>query len=122
MVDGLSTKQWFLIRTIMDMPADPPPTIIQIARDMDSTRQNISKMLEKMERDGFVAIEEDEYDRRSRRVRITESGLQHARQVAEDAQGFLSRLFEGISQDEIDTGGQVVIKMVQNLIHMQEKI
>ncbi len=88
MVEGLSTKQWFLLRTIMDLPCDPPPTISQIARDMDSTRQNITKMLEKMEREGIVTIEENESDHRSRRIRITESGLRQARQAAENAQGW----------------------------------
>ncbi len=120
MVEGLSTKQWFLLRTIKDMPVDPPPTITQIAVEMDSTRQNVAKMLEKLERDGLVAIEGNEADRRSRRVRITDAGFRHSGQVAANAQGFLKLLFEGISLEEIDTAGRVIVKMMQNLTNMQE--
>lgn len=121
MVDGLSTKQWLLIRVMMDLPSDPPPTIMQIVRDMDSTRQNVTKMLEKMERDGLVTIEDNDSDRRSRRVRITESGLHQARQTAENAQGFLKRLFEGIDPDEIDVAGRIVLKMLDNLKGMDKQ-
>ncbi len=119
MVEGLSTKQWFLTRTLLDMPCKPPPTVMQIVREMDSTRQNVTKMLEKMERDGLVSFEENESDRRSRRVRVTELGRRHARQVAENAQAFLKRLFEGAEQNELDAAGRVVLKMLQNLETMQ---
>jgi DNA-binding MarR family transcriptional regulator len=121
-VEGLSTKQWFLTRTIMDLPSEPPPTIMQIARETDSTRQNVTKMLEKMERDGYVAIENSNSDHRSRCVKMTEQGIQEARQVARNAEGFLTCLFEGISQDELNAAGGVFLKMVQNLTVMQEEI
>lgn len=121
-VEGLSTKQWFLMRNLIDLPSDPPPTITQIARAMDTTRQNVAKMLEKMERAGLVTIAGSEADRRSRRVEITELGLRHAREVAENAQGFLRRLFEGIAPAELDAAGRVMLKMMQNLLDMQEEL
>ena len=122
MVEGLSTKQWFLIRTIMDMPNDPPPTITQIAREMDTTRQNATKMLEVMARDGLVNIIGNDSDRRSRSVRLTETGLRYAIQVAENGQDFLKRVFEGIGQDALDAAAKVVIEMMKNLIKMQEEL
>jgi DNA-binding MarR family transcriptional regulator len=121
MVEGLSCKQWFLIRTILDMPSEPPPTIMQIVREMDSTRQNVTKMLEKLERDGLVKWEENTSDRRSHRVRITELGRSSAKTVTENAQAFLKRLFEGIEQTELDAAGGVVLKMMNNLVAMQEE-
>ncbi len=122
MVEGLSCKQWFLIRTILDMPDEPPPTIMQIVREMDSTRQNVTKMLEKMERDGLVSIEDNAADRRSRSVRVTESGRQQAVLVAKNAQAFIGRLFEGMEQDELDAAGGVILKMLYNLSDMQKEI
>ncbi len=122
MVSGLSTKQWFLLRTIKDMPTDPLPTITQIAADMDTTRQNAAKMLEKLEREGLITVEESETDRRSRRVRITEAGYSHTGQVAANAQEFLKRLFEGMTHEELDTAGNVLTKMIMNLTKMQEEL
>lgn len=120
-VDGLSTKQWFLLRNMMDMPREPAPTITQIARAMDSTRQNIAKMLEVMKRQGYVVLTRDETDHRNRCVRITASGLTCAEQTASNAKEFLERLYEGISSEERETAGCVMKKMVENLQRMQEE-
>ena len=122
MVDGLSTKQWFLTRTLMDMPSDPPPTITRIACEMDTTRQNVAKMLEKMEREGLVTIEGNESDRRSRRVHLTDLGLRRGKQVADNSQDFLKRLFKGIGAAKLNTAGAVILKMMKNLSDMQEDI
>lgn len=122
LVGGLSTKQWFLLRNLVDLPKDPPPTINQIAQEMDSTRQNIAKMLELLEREGFVVIEKNTADLRSRSVRITESGLNQAKQTAENAQGFLDRLFRDIKSEERDVASSVLLKMVRNLQEIQEEL
>ena len=122
LVDGLSTKQWFLLRNMMDMPSEPAPTITQIANAMDSTRQNIAKMLEVMEREGLVTLEKSESDQRRRSVRITETGITYVNQTAQKGQGFLDRLYRGISSEELDTAGEVLIKMVQNLEKMTEEL
>ncbi len=121
-VDGLSTKQWFLLRNMLEMPSEPVPTITQIANAMDSTRQNITKMLEVMEREGLVTLEKSKTDQRSRSVRITEKGLTYANQMRQNAQDFLDRLYEGISSEEPDIAGSVLVKMVQNLQMMEEEL
>jgi DNA-binding MarR family transcriptional regulator len=122
MVAGLSVKQWFLIKTIMDLPSDPPPTITQIVKDTDSTRQNVTKMLEIMERDGLVSIEGNETDRRSRRVRVTEAGHRQAKQVEKNAQGFLKSLFKDITPEDLEASGRVILRTIGNLAVMQEQI
>ncbi len=118
-VTGLSTKQWLLLRTIKDMPGEPPPTITQIAAEMDSTRQNVAKMLDKLERDGLIAVEDSSFDRRSRCVRVTEAGHRHTGRVAENAEDFIKRLFKGIQPEELDAAGKVLIKMTRNLMDIQ---
>ena len=37
-VEGLSVKQWFLLRTLQDMSAEPAPTITSLAKETDATR------------------------------------------------------------------------------------
>lgn len=118
-VDGLSTKQFFVLRQMMDMQTEPPPTITQIATEMDSSRQNITKMLESLERQGYVTILENEADHRSRSVRMTEAGLQAAVRTADNAKDFLELLFEGIPDEELRVAGEVLVRMVGNLEKMQ---
>lgn len=122
LVDGLSTKQWFLLRNLMDFPKDSPPTLTGLAKEMNSTRQNITKMLEAMVREGLVTIEDCGEDHRSRVVSITETGLIKAKETAENAQGFLERLFEDISQEKCLAAGKVLIKMMENLQKIEESL
>ncbi len=88
----------------------------------DEARQNTAKMLEAMQREGLITIERDSTDRRSRRVRITEKGLMHARQVAENGEAFLKRLFDGIERERLDAAGKVILEMIDNLYKMQEEL
>ena len=37
-VKGLSTKQWFLLRTLQDMPDQPAPTITALAKPFNVRR------------------------------------------------------------------------------------
>lgn len=120
-VKGLSTKQWFLMRNIIDLPQDPPPTITQVARSVDSTRQNIAKMLSTLEREGLVTIESSELDQRSRSVRLTASGVLSIQQTTENGQAFLNRLYDGIDEKELDTAGRVLDQMVENLLKIEEE-
>ncbi len=122
MVEGLSTKQWFLLRNMLELPREPMPTITQIAKVMDSTRQNITKMLEVMEREGLVAFADNERDRRSRCVRITDEGLAYVKQTSENAGMFFENLYEGIDENELKAASGVLVKMVQNLEKMQREV
>ena len=94
---GLSTKQWFLLRNLSDLPADPPPTITMLAKETDTSRQNVSKMLEVLQRQGYVVLQNNAEDHRSQSVVLTESGAQVLRQVAQEAVPFFTELFSGIS-------------------------
>lgn len=120
MVEGLSLKQWFLLRNIMDMSNAPSPTIKQVAIEMDSTRQNITKMLEVMEREGLVKIKRSELDHRNRTVHITKNGMERARLTAENAQDFLENLYKGINSGERENAARVMLKMIENLEKMKQ--
>lgn len=119
---GLSTKQWFLLRNLSDLPADPPPTITMLAKETDTSRQNVSKMLEVLQRQGYVVLQNNAEDHRSQSVVLTESGAQVLRQVAQEAVPFFIELFSGISEEECAVSADVVIKLIDNLYKMQEEM
>lgn len=119
---GLSTKQWFLLRNLSDLPADPPPTITMLAKETDTSRQNVSKMLEVLQRQGYVVLQNNAEDHRSQSVVLTESGAQVLRQVAQEAVPFFTELFSGISEEECAVSADVVIKLIDNLCKMQEEM
>ncbi len=120
MVHGLSTRQWFLLRNLSDLPADPPPTITMLAKETGTSRQNVSKMLEVLQRQGYVALRDNADDHRSQSVVLTESGAQVLLRVAQEAVPFFTKLFSDISEDECAASASVVIKLINNLYKMQE--
>lgn len=121
-VEGLSTKQWFLLRTLYDMPADPTPTITSLAKETDTSRQNVTKMLEVLQRQNCVIIGDSQYDRRSRTVELTEHGRHMLGGMADQAQGFFENLFSGISGKDCAVAAKVTVKMIENLARMQEDL
>jgi len=121
-VHGLTTKQWFLLRNLSDLPADPPPTITTLAKETDTSRQNVSKMLKVLQRQGYVLLEGNVEDQRSQSVVLTELGAQALRQVAQEAVPFFAELFSGISEEECAVTAGVLLKLIKNLEKMQMEI
>lgn len=121
-VTGLSTKQWFLLRNLSDLPADPPPTITTLSRETDTSRQNVRKMLEVLERQGYVSLSHNAEDHRSQLVHLTESGSRLLRQVAIEAVPFFQELFAGISEEECAASANVILKLIDNLFKMQDEM
>lgn len=119
-VDGLSTKQWFLLRSLYDMPKDPAPTIVSIAKETDTSRQNVTKILEVLERKGCISFGKNPNDHRSRTVEMTDRGLQLLGTMAKESQDFFKNLFNGIKDEEIATAAKVTVAMIENLYKMQE--
>ena len=117
---GLSTKQWFLLRNLQDLPADPPPTITTLAKETDTSRQNVSKMLEVLQRQGYVVLSNSESDHRSQSVILTEAGAQTLLQAAQESTPFFTELFSGIGPEECAVSAGVILKLIENLQKMQE--
>ena len=119
-VGGLTSKQWFLLRTLSDMPQAPPTTITSLAQETDTTRQNVTKLLEVLARQGCVKLEENPQDHRSRRVLMTEKGHKLLRSMAEQSGDFFQGLFAGIGEEEVAAAAAVTLKMIENLNKMQQ--
>jgi DNA-binding MarR family transcriptional regulator len=119
-VEGISIKQWFLMRNLADMPTEP--TITSLANETDTSRQNVTKLLAVLERQGCVVINSDSDDRRSRTVTLTDHGRNMLTELAANAQPFMKKIFAGTKSEERDIAGKVMLKMIQNLMDIQEEL
>ena len=72
--EGLTTQQWAVLGALSREKAQRGMSIGDLARYLMVSRQNLSGLIGRMERDGHVAVVPDERDRRSRLVTMTESG------------------------------------------------
>ena len=119
-VQGLSTKQWFLLRSLSDMPMEQPPTITLLAKTTDTSRQNTSKMLEVLQRQGYVDLQYNELDHRSQSVVLTDKGTQILRQMAQNSVPFFTELFSNLTTQECEVAAEVVVKLIKKLNQTQE--
>jgi DNA-binding MarR family transcriptional regulator len=72
--EGLTTQQWAVLGALSRPAAKDGMSIGDLARYLLVSRQNLSGLISRMERDGHVASAPDGRDRRSRLVTMTQSG------------------------------------------------
>jgi DNA-binding MarR family transcriptional regulator len=78
--EGLTTQQWAVLGALSREKTQGGMSIGDLARYLMVSRQNLSGLISRMERDGHVAVAPSGQDRRSRVVTMTESG-RHVWQV-----------------------------------------
>lgn len=78
--EGLTTQQWAVLGALSRAKAQGGMSIGELARYLMVTRQNLSGLIGRMERDGHVAVVADPRDRRSRVVTMSDTG-RHVWQV-----------------------------------------
>ncbi|MGJ4906056.1 MarR family winged helix-turn-helix transcriptional regulator [Bradyrhizobium sp. HKCCYLS2058] len=72
--EGLTTQQWAVLGALSRPKAQSGMSIGDLAEYLMVSRQNLAGLVGRMERDGHVTIAQDERDRRSRLVTMTETG------------------------------------------------
>ena len=71
---GLTTQQWAVLGALSRPKAAGGMSVGDLARYLMVSRQNLSGLISRMERDGHLGGAPDGRDRRSRRITMTDSG------------------------------------------------
>jgi len=72
--EGLTTQQWAVLGALSRPEAQGGMSVGDLARYLMVSRQNLSGLISRMERDGHIQTAPDGRDRRSRLVTMTEVG------------------------------------------------
>ena len=72
--EGLTTQQWAVLGALSRKEAEGGMTVGDLANYLKVSRQNLSGLIGRMERDGHIEMAADTQDRRVKRVRMTKSG------------------------------------------------
>ncbi|MFM1988880.1 MAG: hypothetical protein RJA99_1837 [Pseudomonadota bacterium] len=81
--EGLTTQQWAVLGALSREKAQAGMSMGELARYLMVSRQNLSGVIGRMERDGHLAVVPDARDRRARVVTITDSGRHVWRALAQ---------------------------------------
>lgn len=72
--EGLTTQQWAVLGALSRPGVESGMSVNDLARYLMVSRQNLSGVIGRLERDGHIRRTHDERDRRSRLIKMTESG------------------------------------------------
>lgn len=112
--EEITCKQFFLM-ACMNLFPDEPPTMNDLSKIMGCSRQNVKQIVKSLESKGFLKLAIDENDRRKQQIFMTEKAFYMAEKYHEKETQFMNMLFNGISNEEIDSTYSVISKIENNL-------
>jgi DNA-binding MarR family transcriptional regulator len=117
--DGLTTQQWAVLGALSRGAAEGGMGVGDLARYLKVSRQSLSGLLGRMERDGHIELLVDKLDRRAKRVLMTK----HGRKVWEkDALPKIHKYYEAALTD-FSTGDLThTVHYLLKLLDNMEKI
>ena len=114
----ISWKQFFAIICIN--MCKEKPTIKELAEIMGSSHQNVKQILLKLEKKGFVCIVADENDKRKQRIELTDYCTAFCAKNDEMTMNIMKKMFDGVSEEQLQTTIQTIIQIGDNLQEIQE--
>jgi DNA-binding MarR family transcriptional regulator len=114
--EGLTTQQWAVLGALSRDKATGGMSIGDLARYLMVSRQNLSGLIGRMERDGHIAVGTHEQDRRSRVVTMTERG-RHVWQVQAQPKirDYYAQILEDFSINDVTHTLHYLLKILQNM-------
>ncbi|MGM9921708.1 MAG: MarR family winged helix-turn-helix transcriptional regulator [Bhargavaea sp.] len=94
---AISNSEWFLMARI----GTGGPTIAEVGRQVDITRQATHKLIRKMSDKGLVEVSDDDRNKKVKRVRLTKFGhecYQHNENLKAELE---ARIAEAIGSDKV---------------------
>ena len=87
---------------------------------MGSSHQNVKQILLKLEKKGFVSISVDEQDKRKQRIEFTDYCQEFCKKNDEMSMTLLKRMFEGVSEEQLQITIQTIIQIEDNLKEIRD--
>jgi len=110
-VEDISMKQWLLVMLISKMGTENP-TLKEVADFSGTSRQNVKKILEQLEKKGYVKIVKSGIDARALNVSLTKKTYDYFEAHAEKGDKAVNTLFSEIMDDELITTSRTLEKLL----------
>lgn len=110
---GLNRSQWWLIDHLCYFNG---ATQNELTLVMDIGKGGMGKLIDRLERDGLVRREIDPDDRRSRKVFLTDSGMQLAKTIDAESEQLVARSLSELSKSEVETLTGLLARIEKQLL------
>lgn len=120
--EGLTTQQWAVLGALSRTEAQSGMGVNELARYLMVSRQNLAGVIGRMERDGHICVTPDERDRRSRLIRMTDSG-RHVWlvQARPKIQAYYEQALDEFSLGDITHTLHYLLKLLDNMERLDKR-
>jgi DNA-binding MarR family transcriptional regulator len=119
--EGLTTQQWAVLGALSREEARQGMSIGELARYLMLSRQNLSGVIGRMERDGHLHTAADPNDRRSRLVRMTPSGQEVWHNLAlPKIHDYYSQVLQDFSLNDTVHTVHYLLKILHNMQRLDQ--
>lgn len=119
--EGLTTQQWAVLGALSRPKAEGGMSVGDLARYLMVSRQNLSGVLSRMERDGHLGSAPDGRDRRSRLITMTDYGRKvWIEQAQPKIYDYYEQALEGFSVNDTAHALHYLLKMLENMKRIDE--
>lgn len=113
-LSDITYRQWFLLTVIAKMSAKEKH-VQEIADRIGTSRQNVKKMLETLETNGYVKMEPSAKDKRALSVKLTAKAKRHLKEETSLIADWTRSLFEIYEDDEVKQLLFLLAKLIDSL-------
>lgn len=117
---GITAKQWFMLLIINNL-FEHPPTLVEVAKEMGSSHQNVKQVALKLEEKGMIRLVKDKRDKRITRIIITEKNNVLWKQLENDGNMFMDAFYFEIDKEIISSTKSCIEKILFNLNNIGKK-
>ena len=110
----VSSKQWFLLAIIAKF-TEAPPNIGDVAQVLGTSRQNVKKMANILERQGFLKMEKDKNDLRSIQLFLTQKCRAYFKSREQQEVEYIERIFADMDDEMLTSLCSGMNKLVENI-------
>jgi len=97
---GVTTQQWSVLGALSRPQVKDGMGVGELSRFLLVSRQNLSGLLTRLERDGLIERATSDQDRRSRKVKLSTKGRELWAALAEPIHAFYDEALKGFSFDD----------------------
>ena len=116
---GLSASKFFVLMVLSANKGVMPAA--KLAEWTNTRPHNITTLVDRMKKDGLVATERSEVDRRSVLIRLTDKGRSVLAQGMPAAREIVARFTDSMSEQELVASEKLLNKVKQNIHRVQNQ-
>jgi DNA-binding MarR family transcriptional regulator len=121
--EGLTTQRWAVLGALSRPKVQSGMSVGDLARYLMVSRQNLSGLISRMERDGHLTINPDGRDRRSRLVTMSDSGRHLWLVLAlPKIHAYYEEILEDFSINDITHTLHYLLKMLENMQRLDSEM